>query len=119
MSTSATITTTERTLHWTKERLPVVKQKRIPMQAARSYPCKDSAACTIVTTSLLEVRYGSFSNRLNAPRESVSAAKPQCARWALAGAQPIPNHSQFFFRPACLADLPLSERLYASQLVSG
>src|ERR1035437_260873 len=38
------------------------------MQAARSYRCKDSAACTIVTTSLLEVRYGSFSNRLNAPR---------------------------------------------------
>jgi hypothetical protein len=55
------------------------------MQAARSCRCKDSAACTIVTTSLLEVRYGSFSNRLNAPRGSVSAAKPQCARWALAG----------------------------------
>jgi len=32
----ATITTTDRTLPWTKERLPVVKQKRIPMQAARS-----------------------------------------------------------------------------------
>src|ERR1035437_2537180 len=51
MNTSGTTTTTGLTLRWRRERLLAVKQKRILLRAARSYPCQSLAACIIATTS--------------------------------------------------------------------
>src|ERR1017187_7079894 len=75
MITSVIITTTGLTLPWRRERPPDVKQKRILLQAARSYPCQGLAVCIIATTLPPELPL----------QESLSDSTKKCGRGMPAG----------------------------------